>query len=322
MSYSRIHALLFALAASVSANGNLAAARVQSAPASVQPQGGHDHAIAPDHYSCPMHCAGGKTYDQPGKCPVCGMNLQQLTALVYAVDVKVLGGASALSAGKPATLLLTLKDPASATVTKLEVVHEKVLHLLLASRDLSFYSHEHPELQPDGTFKLTFTFPAPGEYVLYHDFTPPGVGMQVVQAPVIVPGVAPAAIALKPDAAQPKTIDGYTVTLDTGGPLATGGAAQLAYTITRDGKPITDLVPYLGAMGHLVIISQDRQSFVHSHPHGNGKTAGPTVVFAAHFGKPGLYKGWAQFQHLGKVITVPFTFPVTKGMGDGPPPVH
>ncbi len=26
-------------------------------------------------YYCPMHCEGDKTYDQPGKCPVCGMHL-------------------------------------------------------------------------------------------------------------------------------------------------------------------------------------------------------------------------------------------------------
>ncbi|WP_121354330.1 copper-transporting P-type ATPase [Flavisolibacter nicotianae] len=26
-------------------------------------------------YACPMHCEGDKTYDSPGKCPVCGMNL-------------------------------------------------------------------------------------------------------------------------------------------------------------------------------------------------------------------------------------------------------
>lgn len=26
-------------------------------------------------YYCPMHCEGEKTYDQPGDCPVCGMNL-------------------------------------------------------------------------------------------------------------------------------------------------------------------------------------------------------------------------------------------------------
>jgi Cu+-exporting ATPase len=27
------------------------------------------------NYYCPMHCEGNKTYDKPGNCPVCGMNL-------------------------------------------------------------------------------------------------------------------------------------------------------------------------------------------------------------------------------------------------------
>lgn len=26
-------------------------------------------------YQCPMKCEGDKTYSQPGRCPVCGMNL-------------------------------------------------------------------------------------------------------------------------------------------------------------------------------------------------------------------------------------------------------
>jgi hypothetical protein len=26
-------------------------------------------------YQCPMKCEGEKVYDQPGKCPVCKMNL-------------------------------------------------------------------------------------------------------------------------------------------------------------------------------------------------------------------------------------------------------
>jgi heavy metal translocating P-type ATPase len=29
-------------------------------------------------YYCPMHCEGDKTYDEPGKCPVCGMFLEPL----------------------------------------------------------------------------------------------------------------------------------------------------------------------------------------------------------------------------------------------------
>ncbi|MEO7523007.1 MAG: heavy metal translocating P-type ATPase, partial [Ferruginibacter sp.] len=28
-------------------------------------------------YYCPMHCEGDKTYDKPGSCPVCGMNLEK-----------------------------------------------------------------------------------------------------------------------------------------------------------------------------------------------------------------------------------------------------
>jgi Cu2+-exporting ATPase len=29
-------------------------------------------------YQCPMKCEGDKTYDKPGKCPVCGMNLKEV----------------------------------------------------------------------------------------------------------------------------------------------------------------------------------------------------------------------------------------------------
>ncbi len=28
-------------------------------------------------YQCPMKCEGEKTYDQPGKCPKCGMDLKE-----------------------------------------------------------------------------------------------------------------------------------------------------------------------------------------------------------------------------------------------------
>lgn len=29
-------------------------------------------------YQCPMKCEGEKTYDQPGRCPVCKMYLQKV----------------------------------------------------------------------------------------------------------------------------------------------------------------------------------------------------------------------------------------------------
>ena len=37
-------------------------------------------------YYCPMHCEGEKTYDKPGDCPVCGMDLVEQPSLVEEVD--------------------------------------------------------------------------------------------------------------------------------------------------------------------------------------------------------------------------------------------
>jgi hypothetical protein len=288
------------------------------------PAGGSD--AAHEAFYCVMHCEGGKTYDKPGKCPVCKMDLKKLTTDKYSVDVKPMSGT--ITPGKPAMLMFTLKDPTGAPVTTLETVHEKILHLLMVSKDLSWYAHEHPAVQKDGTFSLTFTFPQAGDYLLFNDFTPPKVGQQVVQVPIKVEGAAPAAKPLVVDTGTPKTVDGYSVTLDTGGPVKTGDETHMAYTITRDGKPVTDLQPYLGAMGHLVVISQDLKNFVHSHPHeegaehATGGKTGPKVDFEAFFTAPGVYKGWAQFQHMSKVITVPFTFNVAKGEGDAKPHEH
>ena len=32
--------------------------------------------VAASVYQCPMDCEKGKTYDKPGQCPVCGMDLE------------------------------------------------------------------------------------------------------------------------------------------------------------------------------------------------------------------------------------------------------
>src|SRR5690606_26773235 len=32
-------------------------------------------------FYCPMHCEGDKTYDEPGSCPICGMDLVEEISL-------------------------------------------------------------------------------------------------------------------------------------------------------------------------------------------------------------------------------------------------
>ena len=35
----------------------------------------HSHSI---EYKCPMDCEDGKTYNEPGDCPVCGMEVKEI----------------------------------------------------------------------------------------------------------------------------------------------------------------------------------------------------------------------------------------------------
>jgi hypothetical protein len=258
----------------------------------VQAAFGKIDALAPAFYHCPMHCEDSKSYAAPGQCPVCKMDLKKITTDKYSVEVKVLGGK--VEAGTPVTLLFTVKDPTGAVCKDLQIVHEKPLHLLMTSKDLSWFAHEHPEIQPDGTFVFeNFTFPTPGEYMLWHDCTPAGVGMQVIPVSFTVPGTPPAAKPLRADSTAPKTIDGYTFAFSSNGPLRTG-KNEITFTVSQNGAPVTDLEPLLGAMGHLVIISSDQKEFVHSHPHeanqyDPNRRGGPAVTFEAFFQKPGTY---------------------------------
>jgi hypothetical protein len=71
--------------------------------------------------------------------------------------------------------------------------------------------------------------------------------------------------------------------------------------------PITDLQPFLGAVGHLLIVSSDLQYAAHSHPVALMSTAlGPQIVFQVLFPRAGDYKIWVQCQRGGRVLTAAF----------------
>lgn len=268
-------------------------------------------ARAADAFACPMRCEGAKHYDAPRSCPVCGMALSLVDGARYGVTVTPRSGP--IRPGEPTTLAFAITDPQGRPVETLEVVHEKILHLLVTSDDLAWFAHEHPERNDRGELELRMTFPAPGRYTLFHDFTPPRVGMQVVPVELTVEGTPPPRMPLVADAEQPKVVDGFTARLVPDAPLVAGKNLGLVVSLARDGAPVTDLEPFLGAMGHLVLVSADRAHFVHSHPlehrHRPAKR-GPDIRFQCRFPAAGTYKAWAQFQHAGKVLTIPFTLEV------------
>ncbi len=75
-----------------------------------------------------------------------------------------------------------------------------------------------------------------------------------------------------------------------------GGETTIRFEISDPaGTPVTDLQTYMGAMGHLVVLSQDGKQYVHAHPADDKKAMSNVVAFNAHFPQAGLYKGWGQF---------------------------
>ncbi len=73
------------------------------------------------------------------------------------------------------------------------------------------------------------------------------------------------------------------MTLD--GDVVAGGDSKLTLTVAKDGKPVTDLQPYLAAYGHLVALREGDLAYLHVHPDGepgDGKTKpGPGITFHA-----------------------------------------
>ena len=53
-----------------------------------------------------------------------------------------------------------------------DISHEKLLHLIIVSKDLSYFNHVHPEYKGKGVFEIINEFPAGGEYRLAADFKP------------------------------------------------------------------------------------------------------------------------------------------------------
>lgn len=220
-----------------------------------------------------------------------------------------------LSADKPQAkqntdVSIRITDDNGKPIDNFDINHEKKMHLIVVSRDLSYFNHIHPEYKGKGQFDIATQFPAGGDYKLFADFVPTGQGAMTKSAWTTVQGDAPQATAISPDAKLTKVTDGKEVTLAFDHLMA-GMELNMTFTIkdAATNKPVTDLQPYLGAVGHVVILSADAEQYLHVHPM-DEKATGPEAKFMTTFPKSGVYKLWGQFQHNGNVFTVPFTVQV------------
>lgn len=206
------------------------------------------------------------------------------------------------------------KDDTGRKVTAYRTEHGKQLHLIVASRDLTVYRHLHPARAADGTWKTPVELPKAGGYRVFADFTPQAekegltLGADLAVAGKYAPRDLPAA-SRTADAG-----DGYEVRL--GGHLGAGSASELTLSVARDGKPVTDLQPYLGSYGHLVALRSGDLAYLHVHPNKGGP--GPEVSFTATAPSNGTYRLFLDFKHNGTVRTAEFTVHAGQSAGDHP----
>ncbi|MFN0214390.1 MAG: heavy metal-binding domain-containing protein [Saprospiraceae bacterium] len=280
-------------------------------------------------YICPMNCEKGKTYDQPGSCPVCHMDLEPIKAEVEANKAEYftefVSAPSPLEAGKSGLMSFTPKIKGNeSTPVPLDLVHEKKMHLILVSDDLSWFDHIHPEYQASGAYDIKvlakgdkFTngrgnnetrFESGGKFWAFTDFKPLDGLNQVNKTEFNVVGT-PAKTITYTQAKLKTSVDGYQVTFDShGSAIAAGEPSHLHIDIQEKGQRITPdkIENYLGAKAHVVMIETTTKEFIHVHPEAVGDELEMNTTFA----KPGLYRGWLQFQTNGKVHAADFVLEV------------
>ncbi len=291
----------------------------------------HDHAGHEGHYTCPMHPEVME--HAAGKCPKCGMDLvivdDAANAKQYLMTVKA--EPSQLTSQQNAVLFFTphVKGNENEKVP-LDIVHDKKIHLIVVSNDLSFFDHVHPIYEASGDYKIdvsntagvmsaglgnaTTQFPNGGDFTLYADYMPTGATHQLEKIPVHVDGKTIAQKTWTKESLVSKDKD-FTMTLKSGsGKFYTKQTMHMDAPLMLNNKPVktSELDDFLGAKAHMVVIGVNDMSYLHVHPEEHDGV----LDLHADFDKAGFYRGWIQFKYKGELHTMSFALEVLEGTGN------
>ncbi len=226
--------------------------------------------------------------------------------------IKSSGPALAARPNTPVSYLFSIVDDEGNAVKDFKIAHEKILHLIVVRKDLNEFQHLHPEFDANtGVFTLSnLTFPTPGDYRIFADFVPGSAMMGPDSMPLTVTLSEDVKVAgsYTPQAIGTPikivNVEGYTIALATDPQASVTGMNTLSFKVTKDGKPVTNLQPYLGALGHAVVLKEGTLDYIHAHALQKATAIqNGTINFHVEFPYSGNYKVFMQFQHGGKVTT-------------------
>jgi hypothetical protein len=226
---------------------------------------------------------------------------------------RLVPSAGTLIAGQPGAIRFQIVGPDGKPVTAFAPDQTKLVHFYLIRSDLTGFQHVHPEMGDDLTWSASAAPTAPGAYRMYASFiavNAAGRNVPLVLSDTFTVAGADDAAPLPP-ASSTVEVDGYT--LSVAGHTMANMAGTLTVAVAKDGKPVTDLQPYLDAYAHLTAFHEGDLAFTHLHPQGttNSGHGGPSLSFHTTFQKPGHWRMYMQFQTGGTLHMAAVTLNVS-----------
>nr|WP_322744160.1 MULTISPECIES: efflux RND transporter permease subunit [unclassified Coleofasciculus] len=217
-----------------------------------------------------------------------------------------------LSPALCAILLANQQLPEEETwkaIADFESFQEKLMHLIVVSDDLQVFLHLHPDYKGNGRFEVEANLPKAGAYTIFSDYKPMEQPERVYLVKTTVTGAK--LVATAEDTNLTKMFGNTQVNLTFDQPTIKAGEEVIVGFNLQDtvnNQPVTDLQPYLGERGHLVILKQSSNLTAadYIHAHALKDYAAGEVKFVTHFPEPGTYKLWGQFDRNGEIVTADF----------------
>jgi len=203
-----------------------------------------------------------------------------------------------------------------SSITELNTVHEKKMHVFIVGQDLNEFTHTHPDDYPNGTLESDI-----GSYNVLHNFTK--AGRYLIMADYTVKGTN----VLKKSVFQVDGIesmgaitnefgnesDGYDAVLSSDAPIEVGKESAMTIDLTKDGVPLRNIQMYLGSEMHVFVVKDDLSKAGHTHAYRPGHNMhfgnmsqvyyGPNVPIRYNFQDSGRYALFIMFKHDGKTVT-------------------
>jgi hypothetical protein len=217
--------------------------------------------------------------------------------------------------------------------------HGHLMHLFIVRMpDMKAFWHLHPDQTQPGDFAVNLPIMPEGQYKLYADIVHHTGFPETQVATVNLPAVTGEALS-GDDAGSFDLAPADKVAQLSGGYRMVWQRDDHAFKANqpywfrfrlqdKDGKPATDLEPYMGMAGHAVFLSADGNIFAHVHPAGSvsmaavnlaeGRSAkagmenmehtpsSAEISFPYGFPKPGDYRIFVQVKRAGKIETGEF----------------